>query len=282
MSGGTTSTTGIASHREDPHGGRPASPGELKRATVATLFERTISSLAHDDRRRPTLRVLGRERQLQCEDVDRFVALVLGDDDAAPRSFVREVADAGVATDNIYLELLTPTAVRLGELWESDDCDFVDVTIALGRMQRTLREISQVFIGTPDLPSPTGSALLTCIPGEQHTLGIVMIADALIRDGWRVQVGAPWSDADVATLVRSESFDVLGVSLACEARIPQLRRLVSALRAASRNAAIRVLVGGQAFVGRADLLKRVEADGFAESLRDIVPVARQLQAVGRG
>jgi methanogenic corrinoid protein MtbC1 len=226
--------------------------------------------------------VLGRERQLQHEDVDRFVALVLGEDDTAPRAFVREVADAGVATDDIYIDLLTPTAARLGELWESDDCDFVDVTIALGRMQRTLREISQVFVGTPDLPSPTGSALLTCIPGEQHTLGIVMIADSLIRDGWRVQVGAPWSDADLATLVRSESYDVLGVSLACESRIPQLRRQVSALRAASRNPGIRVLVGGQAFVGRADLLKRVEADGFAESLREIVPVARQLLTAGRG
>jgi MerR family transcriptional regulator, light-induced transcriptional regulator len=278
MSGGITSSSGTATSRDDVHAGAPASAGDLKRATVATLFERTVSSLSVDDRRRPALRVIGRERQLAPGDVDRFVALVLGDDDLAPRTFIREVADAGVQTDAIYLDLLTPTAARLGELWESDDCDFVDVTIALGRMQRTLREISQVFIGTPEVPVPTGSALLTCIPGEQHTLGIVMIADALIRDGWHVQVGAPWSDADLATLIRSETFDVLGVSLACEARIPQLRRQVSALRAASRNQHVRVLVGGQAFVGRSDLIKRVDADGFAETLRDIVPVARRLLA----
>jgi MerR family transcriptional regulator, light-induced transcriptional regulator len=271
-----TSTSSASSPREPATTGRRATAGEHKRATVATLFERTVSSHTLAVETSQEQSAAARARTILPADVHSFVALVLGAEEAAPGAYLRRLLDEGVPTTAIYLDLLTPTAVRLGELWEADDCDFVDVTIGLGRMQRTLHDISQVFAPSIDRPSPTGSALLTCIAGEQHTLGIVMIADALLRDGWRVQVGAPWSDVDLATMVRSESFDVLGVSLACESRIPQLRREVAALRAASSNSALRILVGGQAFVGRPDLVKRVDADAFAETLAQIVPVARQL------
>lgn len=290
MAGGTTFTdAGVRSSESDAgaraHGDERTarSAGELKRATVATLFERTVSSHALTVEPGTALPHRGTPpRTLEPGDVDRFVAAVLSADDSSAIDYVRRAQAAGVGLEAIYLDLLTPAAARLGEMWEADDCDFVAVTIALGRMQRSLRDVSRVFVATTDQQLATGSALLTCVAGEQHTLGIVMIADYLIRDGWRIQVGSPWTDSDLATIVRSESFDVLGFSLACEGRITQLRRQIGVLRRASRNPAIKVLVGGQAFVGRPDLLKRVDADGFAETVRDIVPVARKLLAASRG
>ncbi|MCU0624543.1 MAG: cobalamin-dependent protein [Gemmatimonadaceae bacterium] len=248
---------------------------------MATLFEQTVA--AHTGHARAdSAPPAASGRVLGTADVDAFVHAVLGPDDRAALDIVRRTVADGVRHDAIYADLMTPAAYRLGELWEADDCDFVAVTIALGRMQRALRDVSHVFASSTANPHPTGSALLTCVTGEQHTLGIVMIADMLARDGWRVHVGVPWTDTDLRTLVRSEPFDLIGFSVACEGRITQLRRQVTMLRSSSRNPAVRILVGGQAFAGRPDLVKRVDADGFAETVHDIVPVARRLLAAARG
>ncbi|MCU0636049.1 MAG: cobalamin B12-binding domain-containing protein [Gemmatimonadaceae bacterium] len=278
MNGGT-STAGQLD-QAGPEGTAFIAPPDGRRATVATLFERTVA--AHAVSSRATADAPVDRRRITPADVDAFVGAVLGPDEQTALDLVRHAVQSGVPHDAVYADLLTPTAVRLGELWEADDCDFVAVTIGLGRMQRALREISHVFLPSALAGAPVGNALLTCVVGEQHTLGLAMIADMLARDGWHVHVGVPWTEADLRTLVRSESFDLLGFSLACESRLMQLRRQITALRAASRNRQLRVLVGGQAFAGRPDLLKRADADGYAATLHDIVPAARRLLAAAKG
>jgi len=97
----------------------------------------TASSPQHDDvpfRRPPAL------------DVDAFVAAVRGHDDQRAAEHVRLLIDSGVPIDTVYLDLLAPAARRLGAMWEADECDFVEVTVSLGRMQRLLRDLSQRFL----------------------------------------------------------------------------------------------------------------------------------------
>jgi methanogenic corrinoid protein MtbC1 len=292
MAGGSSSTVGESGPRQTVDGrsglGERASTASA-RSALATLFSQSVTTRSQTVAGQAPSGPPAAEAHapapaeptrppvaLPPDALDGFVAAVLGPDDHAAVEVVRRLVRTGVPLDTVYMELLAPAAVRLGELWDADDCDFVAVTVALGRMQRVLRDVSHVFVANTARPDAVGAVLLTCVSGEQHTLGIVMIADSLVRDGWRVLVGAPWSDADLRTLVRSEHFDVVGFSVACESRIAAVKRQVQTLRSASRNPAMKVLVGGQAFVGRPDLVTRVGADAFAETVRDIVPVARQL------
>jgi MerR family transcriptional regulator, light-induced transcriptional regulator len=211
--------------------------------------------------------------------VEAFVAAVRGDDDGRAHDYVKGLLAAGTSVDAVYLDLLSPAARRLGELWEADECDFVEVTLSMGRMQRMLRDLSQVFLSDAGRSETVGSVLLTCVPGEQHTLGIIMVGEFLIRDGWRVLVGAPWTENDLLEMVGAEWYDVIGFSVGCESRISVLKREIRRLREVSRNPDIKVMVGGRVFNDDPTLVDRVGADTAAADAREASGAARSMLAL---
>ncbi|MGZ8414380.1 MAG: cobalamin B12-binding domain-containing protein [Gemmatirosa sp.] len=212
-------------------------------------------------------------------DSDAFLAAVLGDAEDGAIVVVRALLDRGVSVQTVYLDLLAPTATALGELWNDDACGFVEVTVALGRLQQALRALSRIFISGTEAPAPlTGRALLSCIPGEQHTLGLFMVAEFLIRDGWGVSVGPPILESDLLQLLRDEWFDVIGFSVTCDSRLSRLQREIRRVRTVSRNARIGILVGGRVFNDRPELVARVGADASAADASGVPALARRLVA----
>ena len=101
-----------------------------------------------------------------------------------------------------------------------------------------------------------------------------------MRDGFRVLVGAPWSEADLLAQVRTEWFDVIGFSAGCESRLSSLKREITRIRAASMNPDVKILVGGQVFSLEYELVQRVGADGWARDARDAPNVIRDLMGTG--
>jgi len=258
-----------------------AADGSLARTIEHELVPRLL--LAHRaGPLSPSARVALAERLavdgaiVRSDDLDAFLASVLGADEDAASGLVRDLIERGVRVESVYLDLLAPTAVQLGGMWETDECDFLEVTIALGRLQRVLRELSGRFVATGSPEAVAGTALLSSIPGEQHTLGLFMVAEFLLRDGWGVQVGTPATTDELLALVRDEWFDVVGFSAACDTRLLKLRHDIASVRRQARNPRIVVLVGGRIFVDNPELVARVGADGYAPSAADAPRCAREL------
>jgi methanogenic corrinoid protein MtbC1 len=228
---GTRWTASVS--RGEPHP-QTTSERTVDRTIETELVPRML--MAHQTAPAAPLPVANGVRTLTPHDIPSFLEEVLGTDDAAAAAYVRQLLAEGVSVESIYLELLSPAARELGLRWEDDECSFVDVTVAMGRLQRVLRELSQVFQSEGSEPAKEGQVLLTCLPGEQHTLGLIMVAEFLIRDGFRVHVGTPWSEADLLTMVRTEWFDVIGFSAGCESRLSVLKREIHRIRS---NSAIR-------------------------------------------
>lgn len=213
---------------------------------------------------------------------DELLDLALGADDGAVAAFVDGLLRRGVSVGVIYMELLAPTAETLGRMWGDDTCDFLDVTLATGRLQRVVRELGHGFVGAAPAGEAAGRVLLSAIPGEQHTLGLFMVAEYLLRDGWGVRVLTPETSADLGAVLRDEWFDVVGFSAACDTRLLALRHEIAAVRRHSRNPHVSALVGGRIFVEHPDLVGRVGADGFAVCAADAPSCARALVAARAG
>lgn len=200
---------------------------------------------------------------LGASDVEEFARLVLESDDEAAQACVETLIARGVAIEAIYHDLLAPTARHLGELWNQDLCDFTEVTLGLGRLQRVLRETSAHL----SAPAVTGGArevdrriLLLPSPGEQHTFGLVMVAEFFRRAGWDV-AGGPWEAGDDAVaLVGDEWYDVVGFSLGHDSHVDRLADCIAAVRQASRNGNIVIMVGGPLVGERPEIAQRVGAD----------------------
>ncbi len=104
--------------------------------------------------------------------VEAFSGLVLGHDDGAAFVYVEQLRARGASVETIFLDLLAPTARHLGALWEKDESDFASVTLAVGRLQSILRQLGDAFVRETSHYECGESALLTVIPGEQHSFGL--------------------------------------------------------------------------------------------------------------
>lgn len=219
---------------------------------------------------------------LDKDQVEAFVDVVRRGMETDVDEHVERLRHLGVSAEAIYMDLLAPSARRLGELWDTDECDFMEVTLALGRMQRVLRKLNRVFLQETPPGEEEGRALLCCLPGEGHSLGLIIVAEFFVRDGWAVQMGSPFRSEDELDQVREEAYDLVGISLACNSDVPQLVRYIDDIRDASRNPDVRVMVGGRVFRDQPELVERVGADAGAWDARDAVRTARRLVGRGRG
>jgi MerR family transcriptional regulator, light-induced transcriptional regulator len=213
--------------------------------------------------------------------VDVFVKQIIEHTDVQIASTLLRLRERGLTVEAIYLELFGPAARRLGEMWEEDLCDFSTVTVALGRLQRLLRELSPAF-GTEVEHPPHGRRALFVQPrDEQHSFGLSMVAEFFRRDGWDVIGGVGGAVAHPEHKVRDEWVDVVGFSIGADSRICWLRDTIAAVRSASRNPHLTVLVGGPPFVAHPEWADDAGADGTARNGKDAPVVAERLLSRNR-
>lgn len=211
--------------------------------------------------------------------VPEFVRAALAPDEQVIRDLVDRLLEVGRSVQSIYLDLLAPAARALGDMWVEDSCDFVEVTMAVGRLQLVLRDLSQMFVRDRPEEELAGRVLLACVPGEQHSLGLFMVAEFFVRDGWEVHVGPPLSDEQLLADVRSEWYDIVGFSVSCDSRLDHLKREIRRVRQASKNRNVLILAGGRAFNEHPGLLERIGADGSATNAELAPERARQMLAM---
>lgn len=163
-------------------------------------------------------------------------------DQSARRS--RTIAETAALNDRdpqkLAASLFEPAARCIGERWIADDSDFVQVTVALSRMQQLFSRI--VADSPPAVRLDAARRLLLApAPGEQHGFGLAIVEDAFARAGWTVD---RCGDGErVLQMAAASEYPLIGISIGSEKLLPTLKPLVERLRVASRNRSM-VLMGG--------------------------------------
>ncbi len=211
-------------------------------------------------------------------DVTELVRLLLAHDTGVASAYVETVRQRGASLEMICLDLLAPAARELGLLWEEDECDFMQVTVGLCRLHQVLRDLSPAF-GIEDIEHEADRRiLLSPYPGDQHTFGITVVAQFLRRAGWDVWHEFPRNSAELLELTRQNWFAAVGLSVGSEARLEDVAATIGALRQASRNRAIGVLVGGPILVDKPELAASIGADATAADGRQAVQQAERIRS----
>lgn len=214
-------------------------------------------------------------------DVEAFVKLALGTNESIAKQFVDERLEKGMPIEVVCLELLAPAAARLGAMWDDDLCDFNAVTLGVGRLQKILYKLSPAFVSEAAFPANAHRIALVSAPGEQHTFGLSMVAEFFLHAGWDVMVGHGGGRVEAVDLAREQWFDVIGFSVGSEARLDWLASCIKAVRAASCNPDIGVLVGGPIFTLNPEYATLVGADATSGDAKQAPIVAAGI-VTGRG
>ncbi len=203
--------------------------------------------------------------------VEEYMAPLLSGDRVACRKFVLEqLAKANDPTD-LYDELLWPAMERVAKLYRSDRINAVSEGMAT-RINRSIADQLQLRL-TP-LEANGKCIVITCAPGEPEELGAQMYADLFEARGWNVYfVGGGIPNDEILSLVGQLRPDILLVFGTHPSGTPGVRQLVDLIREVGVNPTMNIMVSGGVF-NRADALwKEVNADLFARTAKQAIPVA---------
>lgn len=242
---------------------RRTTPGTPEQAdTVNAIIETEIIPrllMAHSGgEKRPKSRLA---RTITPDDASRFALLPLRLEAASLLEEVNAFIAKGASVESICLDLLAPAARKLGEMWERDECDFLDVTMGLWRLQEVMREVaarSPSSFGRLAIPR---SALFSPMPGDHHNFGTLMIEEVFARGGWHSEALVKPERRELLDRLGRQPFDLLGLTLARDCPSAALGNLIKAVRNVSANPHIIVFVGGRMINEDPGIAIEVGADG---------------------
>ncbi len=214
--------------------------------------------------------------KLGTDEVAAFTDLLLGDDVATVTHAFSALITQGYCPDDLFLDLLAPAAALLGRMWDDDLCDFVEVTAGLAQLQYLLATFRTDGAIVPF--DRQRRILLMGLPDEQHTFGLAIVEQFLRKAGWHVDLGLASSAERIDALVRSQHFAVVGLTLSRETHLDHLTQCIRAVRRASANRSVSVMVGGPVFLEHPEYVARVGADASAVDAPTAVLLAQRLSS----
>ncbi|MBA4010187.1 MAG: cobalamin B12-binding protein [Erythrobacter sp.] len=226
-------------------------------ATETRTRSRLLRPISPDEAAHFALLPLRLEAAALLEEVDGFIA-------------------KGASVETICLDLLAPAARKLGEMWERDECDFLDVTMGLWRLQEVMREVAaRSPVDLLGMATPR-SALFSPMPGDHHNFGTLMIDEVFARSGWRSEALVKPERRELLDRLARQSFDLLGLTLARDCPSAALSNLIRAVRNVSANPHIIVLVGGRMINENPGMAMEVGADGTGADALAALELANSL------
>lgn len=175
---------------------------------------------------------------------------------------IADLLRSGIDVQDLCLDHLTPAARELGERWERDTMPFADVTLATSRIQSILRAIPATRTATTE-PSDNG-ALFAAVPGEAHTLGVIMAADHFRRLGWDVGLLIGMEHAELCLKIAKDDRKVIALTCAGRHSSPALHVLVDEIR--RRRPEMRIVLSGNVLNDREVMQSLPRFDGLIDGL----------------
>jgi MerR family transcriptional regulator, light-induced transcriptional regulator len=241
---------------------------------IADLIEREVVPLVVEAHRGDAP-VAGTRSRLNAE-AEIFATLAIDADAAELIAHLDTMLARGVEVETILVDVLAPAARRLGLMWEQDDCDFVEVTMGLWRLQEVVRDLSGRVPPADRERAGAYRAIFSAMPGEQHSFGTVIVEDVFRRAGWSTDLLLEGQQAALLNTVATEWIDLVGLTVSIDGHTERLPSLILAVRSVSRNPKLCILLGGPAMIADPQIAIRVGADGTAADAQSAVALADRL------
>ena len=210
------------------------------------------------------------------QDMLDFAQACLATDSQAVFNHLDVLRDKGLGTKTVFLDVITPAARHLGDLWEQDKMDFTVVAQGLLRMHHAMRHLGYETQDGPQTAGDVRRIMLASAPGSQHILGLAMVSEFFRADHWQVVVEISTSEEALLRAVAHEWFDVIGLSVGLVEQLSAIPALIARLKSASRNPNAFVLLGGPALLQSKMDGVALAADAISVNAAEAVKLAGEL------
>lgn len=192
--------------------------------------------------------------------LEAYFAAVAAVDAAEATALVLELLDAGTAAQRITAEVLAPSQVRVGQLWQQGHWSVADEHAATAVTETALSALFAAVTRRRVTGSDARHVVLACAEGEWHTLPARMAAMGLSAGDTRVSVLGPSLPSDqLGRRLAAGDVDLLALSCTLPTNLIGAARCVQA----AHEAGVPVLVGGRALGGDDRRARALGADAWA-------------------
>ena len=199
-------------------------------------------------------------------------ALVLGEPVLA-QAVIEQALGRGLSRAEIYVEVLAPSQVRLGELWHEGSINVAQEHLGTTMTMEIMDHLRQGMAPRNGLGV---RAVVSPVEGDQHTIGARMIADFLALDGWEVDfLGSGTPAQDLAEFVRQRNADLVALSSTLPEFLPNAATAANAIREPD-SPKPKILLGGKALDMTTQAVRELRCDATAGNVLEAVTEARRL------
>lgn len=203
-----------------------------------------------------------------------FEAALLAGKQHEALAIVNDMIDAGGKLVDIELHVIQPALYGIGEKWQANQ-----VTVAQEHLATAIvQSIMTVALLRSQPPVAVNKRIvLACVEGNNHAVGLRMVADAFQMAGWDVQ----YLGANVPTLALVQQVVewkplLLGLSVSFAQQLKGVKAVIIQLEKRLGAARPGVIVGGLAINRFNQLAAAVGADAYSSDAESALDCANRL------
>jgi methanogenic corrinoid protein MtbC1 len=203
-----------------------------------------------------------------------FEAELLAGNHRGAQAVLDATLDAGSSLVEAEMHVVQPALYRIGRKWQANQ-----VSVAQEHLSTSIARMAMArgLLRSDPPPLNGRKVLLACVQGNEHAVGLQMVADAFQLDGWDVQyLGANVPARSLVAHAAAWKPDLLGLSVSFPQQLRVVKEIVAAMKAALDDSRPPVLVGGLA-VNRFDRLATlIGASAWSPNAADAVACGTRL------
>lgn len=210
------------------------------------------------------------------EESTEFESALLAGRHGEAADVVNRCMDRGHGLVDVEMHVIQPALYRVGEKWQANQVSVAQEHLATA-MAKSVMAMGLLRSSPP--PLLRRRVLLACVDGNNHTIGLRMVADAFQLAGWQVQfLGA--SVPTVALIAHTAEWrpHLLGLSVSFAHQLPSVKAIVAGLIERLGDSRPSIMIGGLAINRFQPLAEAVGADLWSTNASRAVVDAGSLAA----
>jgi methanogenic corrinoid protein MtbC1 len=202
-------------------------------------------------------------------------AALLAGNQRGAMEIVNACLDGGKGLIQLELHVIQPALYNIGEKWQSNQ-----VSVAQEHMATAIVEsVMTVALLRSPPPSPINKrVLLACVEGNNHSIGLRMVADSFLLSGWDVQyLGANVPSQALVQQATEWKPDLVGLSVCFPQQLGVVKTVITGMTESLGLTRPAVIVGGLVINRLNQLVDAVGADTWgADAIAAVASACRIL------
>ncbi len=207
-------------------------------------------------------------------EADAFEAALLRANQREAMAIVDRALDDGHSLVDVELHVMRAALYHIGEQWQANKVSVAQEHIASAIVQSVM---TQALLRSIPSPPIENRVLVACVEGNNHAIGVRMVADAFQLAGWDVQfLGANVPTTALVAQVKEWRPNLVCLSVSFAHHLSTARAAIAQMKAGMGAESPAVIVGGLAFNRFSQLAEFVGADSWATDPQSAVTSGSQL------